>query len=114
MLLTYNGHSRKGSTGVAAARAGLLCASVLLLILVRVAPPSFPQVVSYKSIAVKSAVQVEHRLCFDHCGLAWNSPPKVSHLAPPPAPNLGVISEMESFPTFHHKGFYYNRPPPSS
>jgi hypothetical protein len=112
MLLPDSGHSRKGSAGVALVRTAL-CASILLLILVRVYPPSFPQVLACKSI-VKCSVQIEHRQCFDNCGLEWTCAPRVSQLAPPPALNLGVIPEMEPIPTLHLEGFHYNRPPPSS
>lgn len=91
----------------------LLWASVLLLILTRVSPPSVPQIFSCKPI-VKCGLQIEHRQCFDHCGFEWNSAPKVFQLAPPPALMLGLIPEMELIPAFHHKGFHYNRPPPSS
>jgi len=90
----------------------LLCASVLLLVLARVSPPCFPHTLSLKS-TVSSCMQVEHRQCFD-CGLEWNFAPKVFQLAPRPALVLGLIQEMDPLPTFHLKGFHYNRPPPSS
>jgi hypothetical protein len=91
----------------------LLFASVLLLILARVSPPSFPYAISGKS-TVKSCLQVEHRQCFDHCGLEWNFAPKVFQLAPRPALMLGLISGTEPIPAFYLKGFHYNRPPPTN
>ena len=94
-------------------RTVLLCASVLLLILARVTPPSFPQALSFKS-TVKCCLQTEHKQCFDHCGFEWNVAPKVFQLAPRPALMVGLISEMEPIPTFHLTGFHYNRPPPTS
>jgi len=112
MLL--NQHPRRGKREAILNQAILAIAALVPLLVIRVAPPAFPQPLSLHHASVGEIANHSQRPHFDSDGSQWSAP--VSHFLPflPAAESAHLSSTSQLWSTVRTKGFHYNRPPPGS
>jgi hypothetical protein len=103
---------RKSSRGLVSYRVLIMCIAALSLLSVRIAPPSLPHIST--GLAVNSAGNHDHRLCFDHEDSQWSICPSILLATPPPVVSLHPTQSVEPSFEIVKEGWHYNRPPPIS
>ena len=101
---------RKSSRGLVSYRVLIICIAALSLLSVRIAPPSLPHISS--GLAVNSAEDHDHRLCFVHEDSQWATTATFALNTPPPVVSLHPIPSDEPSVAIVTDGWHYNRPPP--
>jgi hypothetical protein len=102
---------RKSSRGLVSFRV-LMCVAALSLLLVRIAPPSLPNIST--GLAVNSQADHGHRPCFDHEDPQWATTPSIELNTPLPVVSPRPIASVEPSVAIVTDGWHYNRPPPIS
>ena len=100
---------RKSSRGLVSFRV-LMCVAALSLLLVRIVPPSLPNIST--GLAVNSQADHGHRPCFDHEDSQWATTATFALNTPPPVVSLHPIPSDEPSVAIVTDGWHYNRPPP--
>jgi hypothetical protein len=103
---------RKSSRGLVSYRVLIMCIAALSLLSVRIAPPSIPHIST--GLAVNSAGDHDHRLCFDHEDSQGATTPSIALNTPPPVVSPHSTASVEPSVAIATDGWHYNRPPPIS
>jgi hypothetical protein len=112
--MSLNGHPRNCGRKAIWAQAFLAFAALFALLVIRNAPPHFPNPPSLHHSSFNSVSTHDQRPRFDSGGLQWSAP--VSHFLPfPPAAESAHLTPIpQLWSVLQSKGFHYNRPPPAS